>query len=91
MPTEASDAGRALPAQVCPRFRRACPAASRVANLCGVLYIPVPHSSVAHRSCKQAVLQFVLVKPVFAVVSLIFLAIDVYDSVWYQVCELCGA
>ena len=25
------------------------------------------------------------VKPVFAVVSLIFLAIDVYDSVWYQV------
>ena len=35
-------------------------------------------------SCKQAVLQFVLIKPVFALMSLILLAIGEYEATWYQ-------
>ena len=50
-------------------------------NLC---FRPMLLDATFLRRCKKGCLQFVFLKPLFAVISLIFMAFDMYDSTLYQ-------
>lgn len=45
---------------------------------------PIQLGSQFMRSCKKGCLQFVVVKPIFAVMSLIMYGLDKFDEPWYQ-------
>eukprot|EP00939_MAST-03C_sp_MAST-3C-sp1_P001434 g1434.t1 len=50
-------------------------------NLC---FSPMPLDAKFMRRCKQGCIQFVVLKPILAIMSLIFMAVGKYDSTGYQ-------